>query len=52
MGPSDQDDILHPVNFQSKLSGPREPAIDIPDDTLAEIWACYRVLRLGLYWKA
>ena len=52
MSPSDQDDILHPVNFQSKLSGPREPAIDMLDYPLAEISFRYCVLRLGLYWKA
>jgi hypothetical protein len=52
MGPSDQDDILHPVNSQSKLSSPREPAVNMPDYTLAEICTRYRVLRLGMDWKA
>jgi hypothetical protein len=52
MGPSDQDDILHPIYFQPKLAGPREPAVDMPDDPPAEIWTRYRVLRLRLYWKA
>jgi hypothetical protein len=52
MGPSDEDDILHPANSQPKLSGPREPAVDMPDDPLAEIFTGYRILRLGRYWKA
>jgi hypothetical protein len=52
MGPSHQDDILHPLNSQSKLSRPREPAVNMPDDPFAEICNRYRVLRLGLYWKA
>jgi hypothetical protein len=52
MGPSNQDDILHPVNAQSKLSSPREPAVDMPDDPLPEICTRYRILCLGRYWKA
>ena len=43
MSPGDQDDILHPVNPQSKLSGPCEPAADMLDYLLSEIFAHYRV---------
>jgi hypothetical protein len=48
MSPSDQDDILHPVNSQFKLSGPREPAVDMLNYPLPNL-VRYRVLPLGLY---
>jgi hypothetical protein len=52
MGPSDQDDVLHPVNSQFKPSGPREPAVDMLNYPLSELGIRYRVLPLGFYWKA
>ena len=51
MSSSDQDDILHLFNTQSKSSGPHEPAVDMADDPLAKILTRYRVLLLGLYWE-
>ncbi len=52
MSPGNQDNILHPVNSQFKLSGPREPAVDMPNYPLAKLCTRYRVLPLSLYWKA
>ena len=51
MSSSDQDNILHLFNTQSKPSGPHEPAVDVADHPLAEILTRYCVLLLGLYWE-
>lgn len=52
MIPGDQDDIFHSGNPNSELSGPREPAVDMPDHPFAEIYTRDRVFPLSLYWKA
>ena len=52
MSSSDQDDIIHPVNSKFKLSGPREPAVNMLDYPLSELSIRDRVLPLGSYWKA
>jgi hypothetical protein len=39
MTPGDQNDVLHLLNSQSKLSGESEPAVDLFDHPLAKIAA-------------